>query len=110
MTRRRRIATEFDDRSETLHGEQANHLIRVLRAEPGMRADVVAGERVFEAVIDCIADAAVRFRLEQEIVGDPLLPVALWLAVFKFDRMEWAVEKATELGVSTILPVIARRT
>jgi 16S rRNA (uracil1498-N3)-methyltransferase len=34
----------------------------------------------------------------------------LALAVFKFDRMEWAIEKCTELGVSRIVPVIARRT
>jgi 16S rRNA (uracil1498-N3)-methyltransferase len=32
------------------------------------------------------------------------------LAVFKFDRFEWAVEKATELGVQRITPVLARRT
>ena len=32
------------------------------------------------------------------------------LAVFKFDRMEWAIEKCTELNVSSIIPVIARRT
>jgi 16S rRNA (uracil1498-N3)-methyltransferase len=32
------------------------------------------------------------------------------LAVFKFDRMEWAIEKCTELNVTTIVPVIARRT
>jgi 16S rRNA (uracil1498-N3)-methyltransferase len=34
----------------------------------------------------------------------------LVLAIFKFDRMEWAIEKCTELGVSRIVPVIARRT
>ena len=32
------------------------------------------------------------------------------MAVYKFDRMEWAIEKATELGVAAIAPVIARRT
>ena len=32
------------------------------------------------------------------------------LAIFKFDRMEWAIEKCTELGVSRIVPVITRRT
>jgi 16S rRNA (uracil1498-N3)-methyltransferase len=36
--------------------------------------------------------------------------ISLLLAVFKFDRMEWAIEKATELGVAEIIPVIARRT
>jgi 16S rRNA (uracil1498-N3)-methyltransferase len=34
----------------------------------------------------------------------------LLLAVFKFDRMEWAIEKCTELGVARIVPAIARRT
>jgi 16S rRNA (uracil1498-N3)-methyltransferase len=32
------------------------------------------------------------------------------MSVFKFDHMEWAIEKATELGVAAIAPVIARRT
>jgi 16S rRNA (uracil1498-N3)-methyltransferase len=34
----------------------------------------------------------------------------LVLAIFKFDRMEWAIEKCTELSVARIVPVIARRT
>ncbi len=110
MTRRRWIATEFDEETATLSGDQANHLIRVLRAEPGMRADVVAGERVFQAVIEHVAEASVRFRLEQEVARDDSLPVELLLAIFKFDRMEWAIEKAVELGAGTIVPVIARRT
>ena len=38
------------------------------------------------------------------------IPITLLLAVFKFDRMEWAIEKCTELNVTTIVPVIARRT
>ena len=32
------------------------------------------------------------------------------LSIFKFDRMEWAIEKCTELGATRIVPVIARRT
>ena len=32
------------------------------------------------------------------------------MSIYKFDRMEWAIEKATELGVAAIAPVIARRT
>ncbi len=32
------------------------------------------------------------------------------LAIYKFDRMEWAIEKLTELGVAAIAPVVARRT
>jgi 16S rRNA (uracil1498-N3)-methyltransferase len=44
------------------------------------------------------------------VEADPALPVTLLLSVFKFDRMEWAIEKATELGAECIVPVIARRT
>jgi 16S rRNA (uracil1498-N3)-methyltransferase len=32
------------------------------------------------------------------------------MSIFKFDHMEWAIEKATELGVAAVVPVIARRT
>jgi 16S rRNA (uracil1498-N3)-methyltransferase len=39
-----------------------------------------------------------------------LSDITLVLAIFKFDRMEWAIEKCTELGVARIVPVIARRT
>ena len=52
----------------------------------------------------------VRFNLIAELEADPALPVTLVLAVYKFDHMEWAIEKATELGVAAIAPVIARRT
>jgi 16S rRNA (uracil1498-N3)-methyltransferase len=52
----------------------------------------------------------VRFNLIAELQADPALPVTLVLSIYKFDRMEWALEKATELGVAAVAPVIARRT
>jgi len=110
MTRRRWIADRWDEATATLNGAQAEHLARVLRAQPGMRADVVAGGHVFHAEVAAVAPAEVRFNLMAEIEADPALPLTLVLAVYKFDRMEWAIEKATELGVSAIAPVIARRT
>ncbi len=57
-----------------------------------------------------VSPAEVRFNLLSEVQAEPALPVTLVLAVYKFDRMEWAIEKATELGVAAIAPVIARRT
>jgi 16S rRNA (uracil1498-N3)-methyltransferase len=109
MTRRRWIADTWDDATASLTGEQAAHLIRVLRAQPGMEFDIVAGDRVWHAVIAGISGDAVRFNLIAEEKADPALPVTLLLSIFKFDRMEWAMEKATELGVERIVPVIARR-
>jgi 16S rRNA (uracil1498-N3)-methyltransferase len=109
VTRRRWIADTWDEATASLEGNQATHLIRVLRAQPGMEFDVVAGGRVWHSVVAGITGDSVRFNLVAEVKADPALPVTLLLSVFKFDRMEWAIEKATELGAECILPVIARR-
>ncbi len=109
MTRRRWIADTWDESTALLAGEQAEHLIRVLRAQTGMEFDIVAGSRVWHGVIAGISGDQVRFNLVAEVEADPALPVTLLLSIFKFDRMEWALEKATELGVERVIPIIARR-
>src|SRR5580658_6704508 len=110
MTRRRWIAEHWDETSASIVGAQAGHMTRVLRAQPGMEADVVAGGFVFHAQVTSVSEDEVRFNLLSEVQADLALPVTLLMTVFKFDRMEWALEKATELGVAAIAPVIARRT
>src|ERR1700710_2230235 len=98
MTRRRWIADEWDETSASLRGEQATHLIRVLRAQAGMEFDMVAGARGWHAVISGVKGDTVQFALVSEVVAEKALPVTLLLSIFKFDRMEWIIEKATELG------------
>jgi len=99
-----------------LTGDQAAHLGRVLRAQPGQIFDVVANGFLHRAEVTEVRaastgeDAQVLFTLHEELTADAALPIHLLLAVFKFDRFEWAVEKATELGVARITPVLARRT
>jgi 16S rRNA (uracil1498-N3)-methyltransferase len=110
MTRRRWIAEHWDEATASITGAQAAHMARVLRAQPGMEADVVAGGHVFHAEVAVVSPDEVRFNLVAEVEADPALPVTLVMAVYKFDRMEWAIEKATELGVAAIAPVIAQRT
>ena len=110
MTRRRWIADIWDEATATLSGAQAEHMTRVLRAQPGMEADVVAGGHVFHAEVAAVSNGEVRFNLIAELEAEPALPVTLVMSVYKFDHMEWAIEKATELGVASIAPVIARRT
>src|SRR5579863_5455978 len=85
-------------------------MARVLRAQPGMEADVVAGGHVFHAEVVAVSADEVRFNLIAEVQADPALPITLVMAVYKFDHMEWAIEKATELGVAAMAPVIAQRT
>jgi 16S rRNA (uracil1498-N3)-methyltransferase len=110
MTRRRWIAEHWDEATAAIVGAQAEHMARVLRAKPGMEADVIAGGHVFHAEVVAVTPSEVRFNLIAELQADPAMPVTLVLAVYKFDRMEWAIEKATEMGVAAIDPVIARRT
>ncbi len=111
MTRRRWIADEVLENKASLSGTHADHLIRVLRARVGQKFDIVANGIVREGRISSIGEKRVEFELAEEIHSQiSALNVTLLLAIFKFDRMEWAIEKATELGVSRIVPLVARRT
>jgi 16S rRNA (uracil1498-N3)-methyltransferase len=110
MTRRRWIADEISGNRAALIGAQAEHLARVLRARVGQQFEIAAEGRVRRGRILSVTQERVDFELGDELPA-PLLPdLTLVLAVFKFDRMEWAIEKATELGVTRIMPLIARRT
>jgi 16S rRNA (uracil1498-N3)-methyltransferase len=115
MTRRRWIADEVVGNTAALVGEHAAHLARVLRAEIGQEFDIATGDEVRRGTITTISYDRIEFAL-----GEKLFPklrsapsvapkVTLALAIFKFDRMEWAIEKCTEIGVARIIPVIARR-
>lgn len=111
MTRRRWIADEVSGNKAALSGAHAEHLARVLRARVDQEFDIVANGIVRQGRISSVTDARVEFELGEEIVSDfASINLILLLAIFKFDRMEWAIEKATELGVSRIVPLIARRT
>jgi 16S rRNA (uracil1498-N3)-methyltransferase len=110
MTRRRWIADTWTPTTASLTGDQALHLARVLRAEPGQIYDVVAGGFLHRAEIASVSEQKVLFTLHEELESNAALPLHLLLAVFKFDHMEWAIEKATELGISRITPILARRT
>ena len=110
MTRRRWIADTWTATTASLTGDQAAHLSRVLRAEPGQIYDVVSNGFLHRAEILTVSDNEVLFTLHEELESDAALPLHLLLAVFKFDHMEWAIEKATELGIAKITPILARRT
>ena len=110
MTRRRWIADEFSADRAALTGAHAAHLSRTLRARIGQQFEVACGERVRPATVSSVQDERVEFTLGEEVAARETVPTTLLLAIFKFDRMEWAIEKCTELNVTTILPVIARRT
>jgi 16S rRNA (uracil1498-N3)-methyltransferase len=110
MTRRRWIADEFSGDKAALTGSNAYHLATVLRARAGQQFDVAVDGALHRAVVSSVANDRIEFELHERSEAATALSVTLLLAIFKFDRMEWAIEKATELGVASIVPVVARRT
>ena len=110
MTRRRWIADEISGSRAALVGAQAEHLARVLRARIGQEFDIAAEGRLRRGRIVSITPEEVEFELGEELPATVLAHITLLLAIFKFDRMEWAIEKATELGVARMVPLIAKRT
>jgi len=110
MTRRRWIADEVSGNRAALVGEHAAHLARVLRGRVGQEFDIAAAGRVRRGRVAAVSDQRVEFELGEDVAVAADLPLTLLLSIFKFDRMEWAIEKLTELGAARLVPVIARRT
>src|SRR5580693_10297019 len=100
MTRRRWIADTWSPETghparAALTGEQAAHLARVLRAQPGQVFDVVANGFLHRAEVVSATEHEVVFALHEELEAESALPVHLLMAVFKFDHMERGIVKAT---------------
>ena len=93
-----------------LSGDDARHLTRVLRVEPGQRYEISDNRNVYVAEIETARKEHVIFRtLEKMGAPAPAPKLILLAAIFKFDHFEWMIEKATELGVNQIVPVEATR-
>jgi 16S rRNA (uracil1498-N3)-methyltransferase len=108
--RRRFFVEQFAGESAVMEGEAAHHLGRVLRAQTGQLYELSDGERVWLGRIESVGRDRVQFALVEELPAvHPSVDVTLLLAVVKFDAFEWAIEKATELGVSAIVPLAAER-
>ena len=110
MTRRRWIADEVTGRRAALTGSHADHLIRVLRARVGQEFDIVAANCVYRGTVVEVSERRVEFELGEQLPLSSSTRMTIVLSVFKFDRMEWAIEKCTELGVTRFVPLLAART
>jgi 16S rRNA (uracil1498-N3)-methyltransferase len=108
--RRRFFVDEVRNGKAELSGDDAKHLTRVLRVEAGQRFEISDNRNVYLAEIETARKELVIFRtLEKLATPDPAPRLVLCAALFKFDRFEWMIEKATELGVSEIVPVETTR-
>jgi len=108
--RRRFFVDEFENESAILRGEGAHHLGRVLRAEPGQLYELSDGECLWLARTETVRHDEVQFTLVEQLPSTAApIRIDLLLAIVKFDRFEWALEKATELGADEITPLAADR-
>jgi 16S rRNA (uracil1498-N3)-methyltransferase len=110
MTRRRWIADKVEGDRAYLLDNNANHLFRVLRAQAGQQYDVVADGVARLGTITFASPNKVEFHLGEDVLSEALPEIEIYLSIFKFDHMEWAMEKLTELGVTRIVPMVAART
>src|SRR6185437_855054 len=110
MARRLFFVPEIRRGTAELTGADAEHLVRVLRAEVGQVYEISDNGQKYLAEIETARKSSVVFRVVKELpAARPRAAVYLYPALFKFDRFEWMVEKATELGVTGIHPFQAAR-
>lgn len=110
MTRRRFFVSRFEKGQAVVSGEAAHHLARVLRARPGQLYELSDQKTVWLARIASVSPRRIEFELVERVgIPAPMPRLVLLAAIIRFSRFEWLLEKATELGVSEIMPVQAAR-
>ena len=95
-----------------LDGREAHHALHVLRIRPGERVAVLdgAGQQLSCEVLRC-GPREVRLRVvERRRASPPACHITLLQAVPKGKIIESIIQKATELGVRRIVPVLSERT
>ena len=108
--RRRFFVEGFEGGSACLRGEAAHHLARVLRAETGQLYELSDGQFLWLARTERVGRDEIQFSLVEQLPAPvALVRTELLLAIVKFDRFEWALEKAAELGADEIVPLAAER-
>ena len=89
-----------------LNAEDAGHALRVLRLENGDEVELVCAPARYLAEIDSTEDGEVRLRVTEKLRDtEAQTRVTLYQGLPKADKMEWIVQKSTELGAAAIAPV-----
>jgi len=113
--RRFRVRKEFIRKQEAVIEDRSEirHISRVLRLGPGDRVTLFDGEgNEYPACIKRLSSNRIFFSLVEEPTStskEPSLRIILGAALLKSSRFEWLLQKATELGVSEIVPFYSGR-
>ena len=110
MARRRFFVDEIRRGTAELTGQDAEHLVRVLRVEPGQIFEISDNRDVYLAQVESARKSSVSFRVLEKLPAVPEpVHITLLAALIKVDRFEWLIEKATELGAAVIQPIDSTR-
>ena len=105
--------TPIEGDAATLDDAEAHHLLHVLRARPGMEVVLFdgGGAEFAASVVACRrAEVELTILARNEVDRELPFPLTLGVALPKGDRQRWLVEKATELGVTRLVPLATERT
>ena len=106
MARRRFFVDAIQRGHAQITDQDAHHLTRVLRVEPGQKFEISDNRNVYLAEVETARKDLVIFAILNEIAApEPRVQTALFASIIRFERFEWMLEKATELGVSAITPI-----
>jgi 16S rRNA (uracil1498-N3)-methyltransferase len=110
MSRRRFFVDQIHKQQAEITGDDAHHLVRVLRVEAGDHYEITDGHDIYLAEVTEARKSRVLFATKERLDPKPeVLRLSLYVALVKFERMEWIFEKGTELGVARFVPVLADR-
>lgn len=97
----------------TIEGADAHHLARVLRAKPGDRITVTDGQGNLYAVeLTTVTPETVRGAVRQAGPDhtEPAVKITLFQSILKGEKMDWVLQKGTEIGITAFVPFLSART
>jgi 16S rRNA (uracil1498-N3)-methyltransferase len=110
MARRRFFVDAVESGRARITGPDAHHLTRVLRVEPGQKFEISDNHAVYLAEVESARKDLVSFSIHEKLASpEPLVRITILASLVRFERFEWMLEKATELGVARVVPVQAER-
>ena len=105
--------THIENGFASLDEEESRHLLTVLRRKPGDRLQITDGKGFFyEAELAETGKRHALARIVARTPAPPARPALLHVAIAptkQIERFEWFLEKATEIGVDEITPLLCRR-
>ncbi len=100
-------------RACVLEGSAANHIMRVLRLRDGDALTLFDGRGgEYGARITAFRKNSVQVEVQEhrDVERESALDLTLAQGISRGERMDWVMQKATELGVTRIIPVVTERT